>query len=365
MSLKIGTAKVGNNSTTLGGRNWHPFIESNVDNVYRIIPPIHSLADSGKYYHFVKYHRGFKNSNGTTCQFACTERDDFKTKIIVQRCPVCDMVTELKAKRDAASDAGASKEDLDRFNKENIWPFEVKKTYFLNAIDQSGKVGILQLPSKLFRSLESLIQQELAKGRDILGMTGAYVNLIKQSRYKGDNQAAYFASLYKETVTVNGEQFERSKSHELTPEILKQLESDAYDLPTTIRSIPMEQVAALVAAQGAERAALVDRFFGASEKVAPKDNVAANIPGTNAQLVSRPEVSATGIDLVTPTVPASLTNSPAQNALDRQRVATAPETLTKVNTAQPAATTAAPAATQSTGASTVSDEEFKKLFGLN
>jgi hypothetical protein len=48
-------------------------VESNKDNIYRVLPPIKSLASKGKYAQFIATHRGFRGTDGKQKPFRCIE----------------------------------------------------------------------------------------------------------------------------------------------------------------------------------------------------------------------------------------------------------------------------------------------------
>jgi hypothetical protein len=299
-SFKIGSTKLGQGGYT--PRNYFK-LERGI-NVYRVLPPVHSLAEAGQVSKFYAIHGGFKNGKGKICHFQCVEEKDRKTKVTLQRCAVCDLVATLEAKSNAAKEQGADLASLKKFRDEHIFPISAQKSVYLNVLNQAGQVGVLAVPYKAFKSFEELFKKYENEGEDITGMDGYYLTWNKQSAYKGDNQVNYFVDVLRESYTdAAGNKAERKKTHTITKDVIDQLSNKAYDLGNLYRTIMPTQIDALVAAQGAERTALVDAIFSASTREETGSPVA--LSGTSAELVTRPEFNDGGLDLVTPKVPAN------------------------------------------------------------
>jgi hypothetical protein len=325
------------------------------DNLFRILPPLFSMAATGTYKVFYALHGGFKNRRGNQIKFQCIEKKDFKTKIISQHCPVCDMVAEYKKQYDTLKAGGrATQEQLSAFHMKFIMPYQVDKKFYLNAINTSGEIGLLPLPYKCAMSLEKLLETESGKGKDPTGIEGAFIKFVKQSRFKGDPQVNYFADL---AVEVDGDTM-RIKKHTLTPEVINQIKDKAKDLGTLGRTFTPDQIAALVNADEAGRINLMESYIGTSETVQdePGDNevlrpvspetLGRTIPGTDAVAVVRAELTPNGFEAIVPDAPTAF-SIPAP-----------------VPPQAPAAQKAAPPVTESkpAGATTLSDDEFAKLF---
>lgn len=282
------------------------------DNFYRILPPLFSMAKTGAYKVFYAIHGGFKTKKGWQVKFQCVEEKDFKNNIISQRCPVCDLVNEYKKQYDSLAASGnATKEQLSAFHAKFIMPFQVDKKYYVNAINASGEIGLLPLPYKLSMSLETLLKAEGDKGKDPTGIEGAFLKFVKQSRFKGDNQVNYFVDLATE---VDGDVV-RIKRHSLTQDIINQIKQKARDLGTLYRTFDPDQVATLVNADEATRVSLLDSYIGTGEKSESDDEdntlrptadgstLARTVPGTDALLVSRPELNSQGFQPNIPQMP--------------------------------------------------------------
>ena len=295
----VGKASYGRQSFSGGGGyNWF-YIEDNKDNVYRVLPPMHSLAASGKYAKYYKTHRGFRGTDNKQKPFICIEEQDYKTKLIKTHCPICDYVAELKAEIPKYQARGATPEQIKQFNNTNIFPLQSEKKFYLNVVNQENKIGILAIGTKQFNALEALAMQHEKSGRDITGMEGVYLNFKKLTKYKGDKDAVFSVEVF---MQPSSDGAFRYVTHTMTPEFSSRLKKEAADLGNLFKSFSVEQLASIVALEGEARAKYVDSLFAAPESEA---QMSAQIPNTNLQAVSRVEVNSNGgFQVQQPTVPA-------------------------------------------------------------
>jgi len=350
--FEIGVTKLQSNISWTP-KNW--FKLERGENLFRVLPPVHSLAKSGKIAQFYAYHGGFKNTKGKVCHFQCVQITDRKSKTITQRCSVCDMVTQLELKYKIAKEQpGVSQEQLKQFNYTQILPFKVQKRFFLNAINASNEIGILQIPYKSYMSLDTLLKKQQDRGLDPTGMRGAFLNFDKQSKYDGDPQVNFSVALATEQ---KGDDI-KIKSHELTPEIIQEMKTKTVDLGTLYKTIDVSEVDALVNSQGEERTKIVDRLFGRPETAATPDNdlLSVDIPGTDATAVGRVEYGSTGLNVVAPQTPAVAAPVAPQSYSEVAPVAN----VQKTEVARPA--TAPVANTTPAAVDALSNDDFLKMF---
>lgn len=357
-------------------KDWHK-LEAG-DNLFRILPPVHSLAKAGKYYQYYAVHGGFKNQAGRQMKFQCIEEKDFKTKLITKRCPVCDMVSEKKKNYDqlkAAMEAGntqVTKEKLKAFHDAYIYPYQADKKNYVNAVDASGKIGILPVSYRVFSPLSDLIKKRAAAGDDITGMSGAFVQITKTQRFKGDSQTTYSVQL----AAVQDGDVLKIRRHQLTPDFINEMKTKTADLGDLYRSISAEDMAALVAADETGRAAIIERLFPKFEKAQEVNETDAllsqTIPGTTATAIGRAELSPVGLTVSAPDVSSILAGlpeaAPAQSSAPVQSSAPAAQN-TGIDLGQllsmPVAKAApAPTATPSTPAPSteMSNDEFTRML---
>ena len=308
--LQIGKATYGRQGGFGGGGTWFK-IEDNKDNIYRVLPPIKSMAAAGKYAKFYATHRGFRGSDNKQKPFLCIEEKDFKSQVIKVHCPVCDKVAELEALLKDYKARGAPDEDVRKYRDQNIFPFQAERKYYLNVVNQENKIGILPITSKMFKALEALAQEQEKLGRDITGLEGVFLNFKKQTRFKGDREAIHTPVIY--MIPTNDGAF-RYASHTITPEFGQRIMAEAADLGNLFKTLTGEQIAQIVSLEGPTRAAYVDSLFAAPEKAAPQQAMQSQIPGSNMVAVSRVEVAPNGgFSVQQPTVPNNFGQATAPN----------------------------------------------------
>ena len=239
-------------------------IEANKENIYRVLPPIKSLAQKSKYAQFYATHRGFRGTDGKQRPFRCIEEMNFKTKVITTHCPVCDKVAEMEAQLKAWADSGAPKDQVKKFRDENIFPFQAERKYYLNVVNPENRIGILPIGSKMFKALDDLCKKQEALGRDITGLEGVYLTFQKKSAYKGDAQAIFNVEIYMHRQQDGSY---REVVHHIDAAFAQRLGPEAADLGMLFnRILNAEQIAQIVALDGAARASYIDQLFASDDK---------------------------------------------------------------------------------------------------
>ena len=286
-----------------GGGNvgWF-YVEDNKDNIYRVLPPMKSLAPHGKYAKFYATHRGFRGSDNKQKPFLCIEESNYKSKQITVHCPVCDWVNAIEAEIANYKAKGATDEQIREYRNKNVFPFQAERKYYVNVVNQENKIGILAIGSKMFKSLEALAIEQEKLGRDITGMEGYFLNFKKQTRFKGDRDAIHTATMYMSSQQDGSFRF---VNHTITAEFAQRLGPEAADLGNLFKTLDAEQIARIVSLEGASRAEYVDLLFAAPEKdQAAQSGMQSQIPGTNLTAVSRVESSPNGgFQVQQPTLP--------------------------------------------------------------
>lgn len=258
----IGKASYGRNNF---GHGWFR-VDDNKDNVYRVLPPMKSLAATGRYAKYYRTHRGFRGSDNKQKPFLCIEEIDYKTKIIKAHCPVCDWVRAIEAEVEKYKEKGATKEQLQEYRNKYVFPFQAEGKYYLNVVNQEGKIGILPIGSNMFKSLEALAIEQEKQGNDITGMNGLFLNFKKQTKFKGDKNAIHTVSLYFQPDGTGGF---RPVAHQITQEFAQRLGTEAADLGNLFKSLEVEQISQIISLDGEARAKYIDTLFGKEETQAP------------------------------------------------------------------------------------------------
>lgn len=311
MNIQIGKANYDKSSGGLGGGVAWFYIEDNKPNVFRVLPPLKSLASSGKIAKFYRVHRGIRGTDKKQKPFMCVEESDYKTRVITTHCPLCDHVKELESNLEKAKAAGASKEQLAEMRKNVIFPLQSEGKYYMNVVNQEGKMGVLAVGSKMFTALTALAKEMESKGFDITGMQGIYLNFKKTTAYKGDKMAVLSVEPY---LAPSADGSFRYITHELTQDIMNRLDKETADLGNLFKSLSIEQIATLLSYEGEARAKLMDTYFDSPEKVQEENEVSGTVPGTNVSLVSHVVTSSNGgFQVNSPTLPPQAPISPNNN----------------------------------------------------
>jgi hypothetical protein len=299
-NVQIGKANYEKNATGFGGGLSWFYIEDNKPNVYRVLPPLKSLAPAGKIAKYYRVHRGIRGTDKRQKPFMCIEESDYKTKVITQHCPICDHVRDLEKNLESARLSGATKEQLMEVRKNTIFPLQSEGKYYLNVVNQEGKMGVLSVGSKMFAGFTALAKEMESKGFDVTGMQGIYLNFKKTTAFKGDKNAVLAVEPY---LAPSGDGSFRYVTHDLTQDVINRLDKETADLGNLFRVLSSEQIATIMSYEGEARAKLMDTYFDAPEKVQAQ-SVDATVPGTNATLVSNVVASPSGgFQLNTPSLP--------------------------------------------------------------
>lgn len=311
-----------------GRKKWF-YIKANEPNIYRVLPPVLSLARTGEYFKYHAVHRNMRASDGKQRAFLCIEDTDFNTKIVKVRCPVCDRRTELEAQYKALKESGQySKEQLQEFQAAFVEPLRVERQYYMNVVDQSGEIGILPIASTLKKDMvETFKRLKSQSGIDAAGINGIFMNFLKVSQYKGDNKPVYKADPYMETINNPGGMPSMSyKGHQITPDFVEKMKAGCQDLTNIHRLLGGDQLAALTAADRVTRAKMLDELFKQpdNEEEAEGSTLSSSIPGVaGASTVSRVEIGANGAKVSTPVITAPVL-SPGFPAAQQAPVAASP-----------------------------------------
>jgi len=299
--LQIGTAKHVSDGGFTKRNNFYLDDKNGGNNVYRVLPPMHSLAAKGQYAKYWSVYQGFVDSSGKKRWFASVEEYDPRTKTLKVSDPLAEKLKENRAKQETMKQAGATEEQLDGFYETHIKPFSPSKRYYVNAINQNGEIGVLALPATANTALRALANEYSGRGVDITGIKGLFLNF---KRVKGARpvDVSYSVEVYRESIMHEGEMLEKAKVHTLTEDIINRLANEAEDLSELFTIPKREDLQMLAAADVSQRGLVVDRIVNKSSAVeqATKPQMQVNIPGTAAIAVPRVESSASGLNVVLP-----------------------------------------------------------------
>jgi hypothetical protein len=260
----IGEPEIGNKEKkSYKNANWR--IDDSGEQVYRILPPCHSLAKSGRWSFYDAIHWGFQGTNGKMKPFRCIQQKNHKTKMITQECPAC---TWIEGKRNdynkllaSLKEDKRSKEDIERMTGDQfkwLMRFNTQKGHYVNAMKQSGEIGRLFLKIKCKQNLDVLNEKLKAKDKNAISASkGLWLVFSKEGK---GTQTVYPVSVLQEDFQFNGQTFTKDKDAPLTADIINRMRTEAFDLATVYQDVTYDQILQLVGSSADPQT--VDSVFG-------------------------------------------------------------------------------------------------------
>lgn len=253
--VQIGSAKYGG-----GGQQKREYLKiQDGDNFFRILPPIGSLAAEGKWAVYASVHFGVRRADNKMVTFHCVEKKDRKTKMVTQRCAMCDLIAERKhaaeVREKKMRDEGQDPEIiLLKLKPELDWlrTYNLSRKWYVNAIDTSGKIGQLQFAHAYYKQLELHIN-DLAlpkvKGRKPIDPISPDGGVVFNFFYKKGNQKTRMQTVsIKKNVktTAEGEEVEVTAMFPLSDAIINRYKTEYSDLGKIARTFTPAQIKAIV-----------------------------------------------------------------------------------------------------------------------
>jgi len=260
--------------------NWR--IDDSGDQVYRILPPCHTYARSGRWSAYESIHWGFAGTNGKMRPFRCIQQKDLKTKMVKQECPACQWIegkrNDYNALVDTLKAENRSKEDIERQTGDMLkWllRFNLQKGHFVNAMRPDGAIGRLFLKIKCKQNLDILNKKLEAKDKNAISASkGLWLVFTREGRGK---ETVYPVSVQQEEFTFNGQTYSKDKEAPLTAEVIARMKTEAFDLTSNYTDISYDQVLQLVGAKADPQT--VDSVFGLPKVSAmPEEDVEEDVP---------------------------------------------------------------------------------------
>lgn len=325
----FGEAKFGGSQ-----RHTHKFPKEGGTLVLRILPPVGSLKDSGRWSQYFAIHFGYRDTKGKLKPFQSCEKKNRQTKMIEVVDPAQERITKMKILMDKAK-AEDNKDMMKRIS-EQLQIFNVKKSHYVNAMDLTGKIGIFSIGIRAKQALDEEIKKLQARGINPLSVEdGRYFAFTRSGT---GNQTTYSVAVYQEEMNINGVKAFVEKTSRLTPDVGSRVLSEGADLPKLYISPTPEEIADIVKNEGGQ----------------VLENVFAKYKAKTSSAAVEEEVEDTEDDVQAPVVAPSNTAAMQTKTEVAPPVAEAPKAQAQEATA--------PAQTQ--GIAGLSDEEFRKLMGL-
>lgn len=235
-----------------------------VSATYRILPPLKSCVENGIWAVYVGTHWGYKGVNPKDPNkpgarpFKCIEDEDFKTKMILQACPECDLIeqneAQLKDMVDAEKKAGRSADEIEEICKPlKDWLFlhSRDRKWHLNVRTQGGDFGVLQISHKTKKKLDKRIADLLTEeGIDALDVDqGVWIKFTRTGKgIEADDVVDVETESVKDAAT--GRVSRTTKLAPLSEAEQQQALKECQDLTNTVRSLTFDQIQALTECSG-------------------------------------------------------------------------------------------------------------------
>lgn len=219
------------------------------DNVYRILPPMGSLAKRGLWSVYYEVQWGFRGTNGKNRPFQDCRVVNRKTKmvevessaylyrqfLIKQKDKIKELVSQGKASKEQLKDA------LEMMKKYNL-----EARHYLNVVNLKGEIGRLKINNKFKKALDAEISKYKNKYNEhplVLGdgMTGVYFNFNRYNDTGRIQDYVFSVSLYRDAGDS-----ETGKTHTMDKAFINRLDSEASDLSTLFPCPTAEEVKRMV-----------------------------------------------------------------------------------------------------------------------
>jgi len=298
--MELGKAKYSsgrNTFTTKKGEN----------NVYRILPPMGSLAKSGTWRTYVAVQWGFKGSDGRMKPFQDCRVVNHKTKMIEVESAAYLFRSQLEANYAdtvAAFKAGNASQDQVRQAKELKERFNLEARHYVNAVNLEGEIGLLKLNTTQKNALMQAIETQRNQGIDPLSVDkGVFFNFTKSNSTGKIQDWVFGVAPYQENVraVIDGVEtlVQKTKYHRMDEDFIGRLSAEAYDLSNLYPTPTPEEIARIVE----EGELAVDEILGNASSKDSSAPVAAT--------ASTPVAAQAPVQTAAAPTPAPVTATPA------------------------------------------------------
>jgi len=354
--MKVGKASFGNKKKE--------FKIKDGSNVFRVLPALGNLADSGTWYVYNRVEWGFKDSDGVNRPFldvrqldfdnrdddgnflvkvesaAYTQREKFKARKIV----VSDLLRTDRTNSDLLEEMKELNENLKRYN--------LDAKYYLNVVNLQGEIGLLKIGATHFKALKAKRDKIMeTKGEDILAINGGYFMDFSRTNETGKiTDYVFEVTEYQENVVVDGETYQKTKKHNMDDVFIGRLGSEARELSGMFRTVTAEQVERFVT----EGVPAIEEVLGrAKGEKSGNSNTTSNTTNTTSSVSSNVSNSNS-------TVAEKKVEQRAEAVVEAPVTSMSNAVLDKLSKSEQE-TVRAPAETPTS--STMSEEDFLKSIG--
>jgi hypothetical protein len=301
----------------------------------RILPPMKSLAESGKWAVYQGTHFGYKGVNEkdrskpTHRPFKCIEDTDYRTKMVLQDCPECDLSKQRKdeetALKAASKAKGHSPEEIKEIAKpisDWLQDHNCDRKWHMNIKLLDGSYGVLAISNKTKKKLEAKITQLLAEdGIEALELNqGVWFRFTRTGKQL---EAEDTVDVEYETVRgADGRVSRTVKMAPLTDAEAMQALKECQDLGSMLRSISYEQIKLLTTCSGEDEDVDAILALGEKREASPgRSYTAPALPPAPAPVAELAPVAPQAAPVAAPAVQAGPTQADQIAALQAQLAA--------------------------------------------
>lgn len=237
------------------------------DNIYRILPPCGNLAKDGVWAVQHAVHWGWNGDLNKWVTFRCIEKEDYRTKVITQACPACDVydkkvksMEQAKAAAEAEGKSGPALKEWLAPHRKWLDAHNLERKYNMNAMDASGNIGLLKVGWHHWKALR-VEMAALAKRNpplDPVGVAnGVFFNFHRGEKYTDT------VRVVTESKVIEGNSYDTPKLSSLTPDVLQRMRREAKYLDTLNRVLTFDEIKRITDSKGDPK--IVDAVLGAPE----------------------------------------------------------------------------------------------------
>jgi hypothetical protein len=346
MTVKLGTPKYEQKT-----KNYFAFKKDANTFILRILPPMGSLADAGKWSVFHRVEYGYTDLDGKLKPFLSPRVVNYKGMVEVES--ESHKRRELiKSQYEAAKKAG--NKSLEEQTKKMLEKYNQDAKHYMNVVDLQGNVGLFKIGHRGFMSLKDKIDKLRNEGVDPVGIDNGRFFVFSRSGKGRDT--LYTVEEYKQKTEIEqgGQKFVVDKPfpHAINDALLAKLETDAFDLLTIYPTVTPEEEYRIVH----EGAAAVSEILG------KKNNNNKNPASNTASSTTQAQNSTTTVETHVQQVVTQPVETVASNIVAETAVST-PEVVSAAT--ETVVTTAASASPTQVDVSNMSEEEFFKMMEGN
>lgn len=204
------------------------------DNIYRILPPLGSMAKEGKWNRFISVEWGYRDLKGNNRPFQDVRVVNYRTGMVEVESAAHlkreEVSREYKQVVDLYKSGKASQNDVAEAKKRTE-QFNLDKKYYLNAINLKGEIVLLKIGHKAKQGLDLEIKKLRDKGVDPLSLdNGRFFNI---NRTGTGLSTIYGVTVASESIDVEGiGRVQKELVHKIDDSIIRRLSNEATDLGT-------------------------------------------------------------------------------------------------------------------------------------